>query len=200
MNRRFLLLALAAVTLPACGEIGLSATYLGSADHGTLAVAPAGWEVYDAATMTGGAATLPFLQGFGAGGNDPTWPMGGDRIGGILSINFSPDLTAAALAAENALVTDLAAAVSGGQATVVRASAPVQDGTWERRSWILDVSVRPGTVVRVTQQTMVGIRPLKREDGSTYHLVKALIVGCDVPCFEREQTVVDRIVESWDVH
>lgn len=190
------------VVTAGCASIPLSRSYLGDREFGTTLVAPASWRSYDAdAVLASSAGTRPsFIQGFGPAVTDPTRPMIGSAPGGLLVVNLHPGSDAARVAARNALVVDLDAAVASGAADVLEESPPRTEGMWERRSLLLEVRFDAGTVVRVRQETMVGTSPLGRAaDGADLYPLKTLIVGCDPSCFAANAAVIEDVVASWRV-
>jgi len=137
---------LGAVLLASCASIPLSRSYLGNTTYGTSVIAPGEWKSFDAVAVLAGSpdATQSYIEAFGPEGVDPTKPMFGGVPGGVLIVNLYPGLDAGRIAARNALIIDLDAAVSAGAVTILAESGPVVDGLWERRSLLLEVRLENG--------------------------------------------------------
>jgi len=202
---------LGAVLLASCASIPLSRSYLGNTTYGTSVIAPGEWKSFDAVAVLAGSpdATQSYIEAFGPEGVDPTKPMFGGVPGGVLIVNLYPGLDAGRIAARNALIIDLDAAVSAGAVTILAESGPVVDGLWERRSLLLEVRLEngnravpppPGTVMRVLQETMLATRSTGKDAaGIELFPLKTLILGCSTECFAANEKVLRDVLDSWRV-
>ena len=198
---RWLTVTCSVLLLSACTSLPVSQTYLGSDQLGSTTTAPAGWQVFDSADVRGdieGAAPL-FLQGFGVPGVNPTAPMSGNQPGGVLTVTLHPGIERARAAAPNAFIIDLARAVKEGTAQILNESTSVE-GSWERRRWLVEVQLTPGTVTRVVQTVMISLQPVGADkDGTKLHAVKALVIGCVPDCFDANQATINAVESQWRV-
>lgn len=183
---------------------------VGSKEYDAWARTAGNWHLYSSQDISPNNPSPPlFLQGFGRGKRmvpeTPTGPLilqTGNELGGTIVVNGYSSYAQALASIDDMFILDFKKQVANKAVRIISQQSSDPDSLAQTRKVTMDVTLKDGTVSRVTTNTILYdmfMAPAQGPRGSVKtYMLKSMTIGCSVTCHETNGALIDETFDSWE--